>query len=1042
MTEERRLVTVLFADIVGSTAIGSSHDPEVVRRTLSRAFGEVRQALESHGGTVEKFIGDAVMAVFGTPVAHDDDADRAVRAAFALRERIGALNATGRFALELRIGVNSGHVVTGGGSETLVTGEAVNAGARLQSAAAPGEILVGALTHQLTERGVRFGPMREVEAKGIGLLKAWPAAELASALPAQHRGIAGLRAPLIGRDDELRLLLESHRKLASERRAVLVTIFGNAGVGKSRLVAEFVETMGADRVRRGRCLPYGDGITYWPLLEILRSDAGIDARDTQQDAARKLRAAVLAAFGEASEDAEAVARRVGVLAGTTTREDALADVPSDKVPQELRWGLRRFLERRAATAPFTIVFDDIHWAEPALLDLIEDLAEWARAPLFLLCLARPDLRELRPGWGGGLMNASAIRLEPLTPDESARLIRELLAIDALPDALRAQVIARSEGNPLYVEEFLRMLIDGGHVARRDGRFSATGTLDDLVVPETLHGLIAARLDRLPPPVKRALQHGAIVGKVFWPEAVAALGTGDGPVEDLLVEAARRDLANELDERGLGGGRAWSFKHILIRDVAYGALPKVERSRAHDVFGRWLERAAAERLAEYADIVAYHAEQASVLARELGEPSVRELGDRAYRALLASGTRARERGDFRAARSFFARALAVADGSDLAPLDRLRARALVVIARAKLEGSDHVLEEASALVAELRSQPPTAVLVDLLQILSEYRTDSDVVAARALDREAVDVAKALGDPEVIAWAMTRSHFAPWIAGDLETERRTLADAQAYMESSGAKGALGEVLGWSRANAWQRGAFAEMVAYGERHHEWATASGSALQRAMATQGLALAAGMRGDHSSALTLARRAVELATDAGVLEWVALPLWEVAEALQALGDLAGAQAALEDSLRALVAGALQGYRAETRTQLARLLVARGDIGEARRQALLAREEVGPDDVFTVATAAWALATVLAAEGRPDEAERFYQEARERIGSTGYRLAKMWIQRDYARFLIDAGRAAEARPLLEEVRDCFDTPHTIYERDLTTALLERATAQSR
>ena len=1042
MTEERKLVTVLFADIVGSTAIGASHDPEVVRRTLSRAFSEVRQALETHGGTVEKFIGDAVMAIFGIPQTHDDDADRAVRAAFALRERIAALNANGRFALELRIGVNSGQVVTGDAGETLVTGDAVNAGARLQAAAAPNEILVGALTHQLTEGAVRYGAMREIEAKGLGRLTVWPAAELASALPAQHRGIAGLRAPLIGRDDELRLLVESHRKLAADRRAVLVTIFGNAGVGKSRLVAEFVEAIGPDRVRRGRCLPYGEGITFWPVLEVLRSDAGIDALDSQQDAARKLRAAVLTAFGEASEDAEAVARRLSVLAGTATREDALPDVPAESVPQELRWGLRRYLERRAAAGPLTVVFDDIHWAEPALLDLIEDLAEWTRAPLFLLCMARPDLRELRAGWGGGLMNASAIRLEPLTPDESARLIRELLAIDALPDDLRAEVIARSEGNPLYIEEFLRLLIDGGHVAKRDDRFVATASLGTLVVPATLQGLIAARLDSLPAAVKRVLQRGAVVGKVFWPDAIAAQGPTDGRIEDLLVEAARRDLVSELDERGLGGGRAWTFKHILIRDVAYDAIPKAERSRAHDAFGRWLERTAGERVDEYADIVGYHAEQGFLLAQELGEPDLQDLGVRAYRGLMASGMKARQRGDVRASRSFFERALAVAGGIELPPLERLSTRGLLSVARFRLEGSDGTLEEIASLASELRTHPPAVVLVDLLMALSFQLSDKDAVAAAALDREAIDVARAVGEPEAIAWAMVGSHWVPWSVGDLETQRRVLAEAYAYIEASGAQGALGAALAWLRGNAWARGAFQDMAAYARRHHEWASANGSALPRAIALQGLAQAARMRGELGAALAFARQSVELAVDAGVREWIGANQWDVAEALGAAGDLAGARAALEASVRALEGAALQGFRAEARTQLARTLVMLGELGEARRQAELARAEVGPDDSATIATAAWALAAVCAAEGRPDDAGRLYQEARERIGLTGYRLTDMNIQRGYARFLIDTGRAAEARPLLEEVRAFYDTPETPFERERTDALLQRCSIVKR
>jgi len=1033
MPEERKLVTVLFADIVGSTAIGASHDPEVVRRTLSRAFAEVRRALETHGGTVEKFIGDAVMAVFGIPLTHDDDADRAVRAAFALRERIAALNASGRFALELRIGVNSGQVVTGDSGETLVTGEAVNAGARLQAAAAPNEILVGALTHQLTEGGVRYGAMREIEAKGIGRLKVWAAAELASALPAQHRGIAGLRAPLIGRDDELRLLVESHRKLAAEQRAALVTLFGNAGVGKSRLVAEFVEAIGADRVRRGRCLPYGEGITFWPVLEVLRSDAGIDALDSQQDVARKLRAAVFTAFGEASEDAEAVARRLSVLAGTATREDALPDVPAESVPQELRWGLRRYLERRAADEPLTIVFDDIHWAEPALLDLIEHLAEWTRAPLFLLCMARPDLRELRAGWGGGLMNASAIRLEPLSPDESARLIRELLA-DALPDDLRAEVIARSEGNPLYIEEFLRLLIDGGHVAKHDDRFVATASLETLVVPATLQGLIAARLDSVPPAVKRVLQRGAVVGKVFWPEAIVAQGPIDGRLEDLLLEAARRDLVSELDERGLGGGRAWTFKHILIRDVAYDAIPKAERSRAHDAFGRWLEGTAGERVDEYADIVGYHAEQGFLLAQELGEPDLQDLGVRAYRGLMASGMKARQRGDVRASRSFFERALAVADGIELTPLERLFTRGLLSVARFRLEGSDGTVDEIASLASELRTHPPTVVLVDLLMALSFQLSDKDAVAAAALDREAIDVARAVGEPETIAWAMVGSQWVPWAVGDLETQRRVLADAYAYIEASGAQGALGEALKCLRENACQRGAFQDMAAYGRRHHEWAGANGSALPRAIALQGLAQAARMRGDLGVALAFARQSVELAVDAGVRLWIGANQRDVALVLGAAGDLAGARATLETSIRVLDGAALQAFRAEVRTQLARTLVMLGELGEARRQAELARAEVGPDDGLTIATARWALAVVCAAEGLPHDAGRFYQEAREQIGLTGYRLTDMDIQRDYARFLIETGRPAEARPLLEAVRTFYDTPETSFERERTDLLL--------
>ena len=1042
MTEERKLVTVLFADIVGSTAIGASHDPEVVRRTLSRAFAEVRQVLEAHGGTVEKFIGDAVFAIFGIPRTHDDDADRAVRAAFALRERITALNADNRFALELRIGVNSGQVVTGDAGETLVTGDAVNAGARLQAAAAPGEILVGALTHELTEGAVRFGAMREIDAKGIGRLTVWPAAELVSALPAQHRGIAGLRAPLIGRDDELRLLVDSHRKLASERRAALVTIFGGAGVGKSRLVAEFAEAIGPDRVRRGRCLPYGEGITFWPVVEILRADAGITAVDSHEEATRKLRSAVLASFAEASEDAEAVARRLSVLAGTASREDVLPEVPAETMQQELRWGLRRYFERRAATQPLTLVFDDIHWAEPALLDLIEHLAEWSRAPLFLLCMARPDLRELRATWGGGLMNSSAIRLEPLTADESARLIRELLSIDALPEELRQRVITRSEGNPLYVEEFLRMLLDGGHVTKVDGRFVAGKSLDSLVVPATLQGLIAARLDTTPSTVKRALQRAAVVGKVFWPDAILAQGPFDEQVEQLLQEAARRDLVSELDERGLGGGRAWTFKHILIRDVAYDTIPKTERSRAHDAFARWLEQVAGARVDEYADIVAYHAEQAFLLTRELGDSGLQDLGDRAYRRLMEAGTKAKQRGDLRAALAFFRRALTIAEAIDLPPGERLVTRGFVAHARMTIEASQEVLDEIATLVTELRALPPTVVLVDLLYVLSYAVSDKDFAATIALDQEAIATARAVGDADTIAEAVLRSAWAWWVHGDLDAQRRLLLEALQHIEATSAERHLSMVLGWLGANTAFRGAFVESAEYAVRANERAAASGSSLQRADSLRGVVFTALWRGELDVAVKVAKETVDAAIDAGALKDIGNNYGLLGIALDAAGEFEQAREAHERAIDRLSGPPLQGLRAEARTPLVKTLVSLGKIADARRQAETARAEVAADDVYTIASTTAALAAVCAAEGAPAEAEPLYRRALEGIGRSGYALARMQMQRDFASFLIDHGRSAEARTLLEEVRDFFDTPVTPFERQRTEALLQRSAAVPR
>src|SRR5438552_1049786 len=585
MTEERKLVTVVFADIVGSTALGIEHDAEVVRESLARTFEAAGLVLESHGGTVEKFIGDAVMAVFGGPTAHDDDADRAVRAAFALRERIADLANAG-VPFEVRIGINTGEAVagTGDGAQCLVTGPVVNLGARLEQAAGTGEILVGPLTQRITNRGVHYGPPREIEAKGAGRVEVFAARSLASAVPEQHRGIEGLHAPLVGRDRELRILRDAFGRVGAERTPSLVTVFGAAGAGKSRLTTEFTAAVGAAQVRVGRCLPYGEGITFYPMQQILRSDAGIDLSTPRAEAIEALRAAVERTVG--ADEAASVARRLEVVLGLTEAPEALADIPAEDLMEELRWGVRRFFERRAS-APLVLVFEDLHWAEQALIELIEHLAEWARAPLLIVCLARPDFREIRPTFGASAANAVAITLSPLGPDDTRLLIRELLAIDALSEEVRADVVARAEGNPLYVEEFLRTLIETGRIERRDGRWVALGEIRAVELPPTLQGLITARLDRVAPEVKRLLHAASIVGRLFSTSALGAIA-GAAPSLDLLREAARRDLIVEADERAPGEGRVHRFKHALFREVAYSTIPKAERLRMHDNYGRWLE----------------------------------------------------------------------------------------------------------------------------------------------------------------------------------------------------------------------------------------------------------------------------------------------------------------------------------------------------------------------------------------------------------------------------------------------------------------------
>jgi class 3 adenylate cyclase/tetratricopeptide (TPR) repeat protein len=1034
MGEERKLVTVLFADIVGSTAFGANTDPEVVRQRLSGVFSQMRSVLESHGATVEKFIGDAVMAVFGIPRAHDDDAERAVRAAFAL-SRIATLNDSSQVPLELRIGIESGQVVVGvDGSETLVTGLPVNSAARLQQAAAVGEILVGSVTRRLAEGSVAYGDDRVVAGKGLGEFVAHPARALTSDLPEKHRGLAGMRAPLIGRADELQLLIDSHHRAASERRAYLVTLFGGAGVGKSRLVSEFIEAVGPESVRRGRCLSYGDGITYWPVREILRTDIGIGDGDARDAAIAKLRATVLGVFGSASDDADAIARRLTVLAGIAPIDEALPDVDPSSVAQELRWGFRRYFERRAGNGPVTLIFDDLHWAEPALLDLVEYVAEWSRAPVVLLCAARPELRERRPAWGGGLLNAAAIGLDPLTIDESARLVRELLSVETLSDELRTQVISRSGGNPLFVEELLRMLVDAGHLDQRAGNWFAPTRLESLLLPPTLRGIIAARLDQVPQATKRVLQRASVVGKVFWTDAVQAQGDLDESVDALFLDAARRDLVSELDERGPAGGRAFTFKHILIRDVAYEAIPKRERYHLHDRYGRWLERTSAGRPSEYSEIVAYHSEQAFLLAHELGEAHAAELGPRALEHLLSAGRAARRRAETPAAYALYSRALAVANSFDAPRALWLEALAFAVVAQEGVEPGGETDAALKSALTELRRAGPSEGLVAALTVLAAKTSDNDVATSRELYAEALAAAEAVGDPELVASQMLHLHWPDWIEGRLDDQLVQLEAALAFARAHGITPVMSRCLAWLTTTATLQGNLAAAREYVGMAEDIAADGASILTRHYMHYGRWNVERYAGDLAAAERTARAGIALAKEIGVPFRLGTCRWWLADVLFERGAHAESRAEYERSLENLPVATSPGFRAETLAQAVLPCIAMGDVEAANRYAEEASALVSSNDVFTVASTRRAIAEVRAAQGRSDEAEHAFREAIAALDGTGYSLARAIIKRAYGRFLAGCGRRDEAKAELEPARVFFDSQVMPYERDKTEAIL--------
>jgi class 3 adenylate cyclase/tetratricopeptide (TPR) repeat protein len=634
--ESRRTVTILFADVSGSTSLGEQLDPESLRVLMGRYFAEMRAIIERHGGMVEKFIGDAVMAVFGIPTLHEDDAMRAVRAAAEIRERLSDMNeelaAEREISIRFRTGVNTGQVVAGdpAAGQTLVTGDAVNTAARLEQAATPGEVVIGPLTYQLVRDAVEVQPLEPLELKG----KARPvtAYRLLAVSPGATGHARRLDAPLVGRESELAQLQQAFAEVITEQRCKLVTLLGQAGVGKTRLLTEFMASVASrSTVLVGHCLPYGEGITYWPVAEVIRMAAAIDEADDREAAMAKLRR--LAAD---APTAEVVAERIGQAIG----------FDGGSAPQEeIFWAVRKLLETLARQRPLVMEFDDIQWADEAFLDLLEHIVQLGHdAPLLIVCPARPELLERRPGWDAGLAQATTLRLEPLAAEMAGQLMDQLPGGKELPHPLRARILEAAEGNPLFVEEMLGMLLDEGHLALNDGRWLATSELADVTVPPTISALLAARLDQLQPTERSLAERASVVGRSFEQAALVELlpdGQRGSVARDLLA-LVRKELIRP-DRSVLSAGDAYRFRHLLIRDAAYEALPKADRAELHARFGGWLERVSGDREEEYEEIIGHHLEQAHAYRSQLGlrDATTTALGERAAARLTAAGKRALE-----------------------------------------------------------------------------------------------------------------------------------------------------------------------------------------------------------------------------------------------------------------------------------------------------------------------------------------------------------------------------------------------------------------
>jgi predicted ATPase/class 3 adenylate cyclase len=640
--EERKLVTVLFADLVGSTAYADDRDPERVRAQLEPFYEAMREEIALTGGTVEKFAGDAVMAVFGAPAALEDHAERALHAGLAMQERMRHLFAG---ELELRIGVNTGEVVVGvpreGGS--FVTGDAVNVADRLQKAAHPGEVLAGARTAAAAAGAFELGTPRSVDAKGkSGVVEGVPVTRALRTM--RPRGVAGLRRVFVGRDHELEVLRATYRRAAAGGEPHLVTLVGEPGVGKSRLVRELLamlaEEVPAPTVRTGRCLAYGDGITYWPLGEIVREQLELREGASVEELERGLAGREI----------------LGLALGL----DVAPDLHPLDAREQLHVATVGFVEELARASPTVLLVEDIHWAEPDLLDLVERIVSDVRGPLLVLATARPDIVDERTAWGTAKRNSTVLWLGPLPVDDASRMLDEMLSV-ALPEDLRTSVVERADGNPFFLEELVGELVDSGALVESEGAWVLGEPDAQLPMPDTVHAVLAARIDRLPPAEKAALQAGAVVGRVFWRAPVLHLLDDAEPDFGVLEE---RDLVTERRRSAAGDDREFVIKHALTREVAYGSIPKARRGRLHASFAEWLEGTGAGA-DERAPLVAYHyAEAADPADADLvwaGDPDgLTRVRERAVHWLARAGRLARGRHEMEEAVELYTRAVRLSD----------------------------------------------------------------------------------------------------------------------------------------------------------------------------------------------------------------------------------------------------------------------------------------------------------------------------------------------------------------------------------------------
>src|SRR2546426_1735407 len=685
--EERKLVTILFADITGSTTLGERFDPERWRVLLQRFFSVMTSTIEAWGGTVQKFMGDSVMATFGVPIVREDDAERALRAACQMLERLTELNAefTAQHgvSLAIRVGVNTGEVMAAS-DQNVVTGDAVNVAARLEQMAEPGTILAGERTYAAARDAFVFGEpeAREIRGKSAPVTVRRVFRPLADALDRRK----GIQVAMVGREQEVESLASLFHEAMDANSPRLALISGPAGIGKSRLVREFLNMASARHpettILQGRCPSTGDGLTYWALGELLRRECQISLDELAVATRERLREKVETVLQHVSADRATIDHTVFALAftaGITIPGNPLESIRPLAVQLELSMAWPRFISAYTAAGPVILVVEDLHWASDRMVEMIERLLSRSTGPLLLVTTARPELRKTHPEFGEDREAIAVVVLRALTAQQSTTLLDEILEGSALPETLRRDLVATADGNPLFLEEIIRRLIDGGMLVRNGSGWRVAGTLPT-ALPDTVTAVLSARIDALPPAQKRALQEAAVIGRVFW-ETPLRLATADPDVTSSLLALEAKGLVSVHPTSSIAGELEFIFKHALVRDAAYASLPRIRRARAHAEAARWLEQIAGDRSEELTELIAQHYRTAllgedSDLAWTEDPVARAELRTKAFGALIAAGAAARKRAAVPQALEFHR------DAQRLAVDDAERARVLEAI------GDDH------------------------------------------------------------------------------------------------------------------------------------------------------------------------------------------------------------------------------------------------------------------------------------------------------------------------------------------------------------------